>query len=416
MSVYVIEGGKRLEGELSIGGSKNAILPIIAATLLNDKEVTCLKNCPKIDDVKVMVEILNELGCKADWQDDTLVIDTRTLSRNHIDEGLVKKMRSSIILLGALLGRLGEATISSSGCNLGARPIDLHLSGLRKLGVEIVEESDIISCKTKGLKGAEINLTFPSVGATQNIMLAATKAEGTTIINNAAREPEIIDLADFINACGGCIIGAGSEKIIVQGVKEMTAVTYRVIPDRIITGTYLVAAAITRGNVILNDVNSGHLIAVIDALRQMGCKIIDEKTRLVLESPKELNSIDIVTEPYPYFPTDMQSQFMALLCTANGNSVIKEKLFESRFKIASDLNRMGANIIVNGTTAYVEGGKSFVGKHVSATDLRGGAALVLAGLIASGETVVDNIKYIKRGYENIVTDLSKLGAQIEERE
>lgn len=416
MSQYVIEGGRRLEGELQIGGSKNAVLPIIAATLLNE-EVTYLENCPKILDVKIMIEILRELGCKVEWQGHTLMLDTTTLQNYDINEALVKKMRSSIILLGALMGRCGEARISEpGGCQLGARPIDLHLEALKKMNVDITERNGIISCKASHLRGAEINLKFPSVGATENIMLAATRCEGRTIINNPAMEPEIVDLQNFLVACGAKINGAGTSKIIIDGVRKLNSVHYRVIPDRIIAGTYLVAAAITRGNIILNEVESNHLGAVTRQLEKMGCKIVSEAHRLIMVAPKQLKSVDIITEPYPGFPTDMQSQMMTLLCTCNETAWIKENLFEARFKIVDELTKMGAQIAVDHCMATIRGGYELKGSTVIAKDLRGGAALVLAGLAAKGCTTIENIEYIKRGYENIVEDLSRLGAQIQERE
>ncbi|MBU3803325.1 MAG: UDP-N-acetylglucosamine 1-carboxyvinyltransferase [Candidatus Cellulosilyticum pullistercoris] len=416
MSQYVIEGGKRLEGELQIGGSKNAVLPIIAATLLNE-EVTYLENCPKILDVKIMIEILRELGCKVEWQEKTLMLDTTTLQNYDINEALVKKMRSSIILLGALMGRCGEARISEpGGCQLGARPIDLHLEALRKMNVDITETNGMISCKASHLRGAEINLKFPSVGATENIMLAATRCEGRTIIYNPAMEPEIVDLQNFLVACGAKITGAGTSKIIIDGVKKLNSVHYRVIPDRIIAGTYLVAAAITRGTIILNKVENSHLEAITNQLERMGCKIVNETHRLIMTAPKQLKSVDIITQPYPGFPTDMQSQMMALLCTCNETALIKENLFEARFKIVDELVKMGAQITVDDCLATIRGGHKLKGCSVIAKDLRGGAALVLAGLAAEGRTTVENIGYIKRGYENIVDDLSKLGAHIEERE
>lgn len=416
MSQYVIEGGKRLEGELQIGGSKNAVLPIIAATLLNE-EITYLENCPKILDVKIMIEILRELGCKVEWQGKTLMVDTTTLQNYDINDTLVKQMRSSIILLGALMGRCGEARIGEpGGCQLGARPIDLHLEALKKMNVTITENDGIISCKASHLRGAEINLKFPSVGATENIMLAATRCEGRTIIYNPAMEPEIVDLQNFLVACGAKIKGAGTSRIIIDGVKKLNGVHYRVIPDRIIAGTYLVAAAITRGDIILNDIEKGHLDAVTKQLEKMGCRIINEGRRLIMVAPNQLKSINIITQPYPGFPTDMQSQMMALLCTCDEIACIKENLFEARFKIADELVKMGAQIEVEDCMATIRGGHKLTGCPVIATDLRGGAALVLAGLAAEGCTTIRNIEYIKRGYENIVDDLSQLGAHIQERE
>ncbi|MBP3887974.1 MAG: UDP-N-acetylglucosamine 1-carboxyvinyltransferase [Cellulosilyticum sp.] len=415
MSQYVIEGGKRLEGELQIEGSKNAVLPIIAATLLNE-DITYIRNCPKISDVKIMIQILKELGCHIEWQDHTLVIDTRHLATYVLNESLVKKMRSSIILLGALMGRCGEAQINRpGGCQLGARPIDLHLDALEKMNVMISEMDEAIYCKTLHLQGATINLKFPSVGATENIMLAAVRSEGITVIHNAAREPEIIDLQDFLIACGAKIKGAGTPTILIQGVKKLRGASYEVIPDRIIAGTYLAAAAMTRGSIRLKNVCYAHVKAITDKLEMMGCKMVQENNGLVLSTPQILRGIDIVTEPYPGFPTDMQSQMMTLLCTCKESTTIKENLFEARFKIVDELKKMGADIEVKGCTAYINGYKPLYGTTICAKDLRGGAALVLAGLVAEGTTTVEHIEHVERGYQNIVADLSKLGAKIQER-
>jgi len=385
MSQYVIVGGRRLEGELQIDGSKNAVLPIIAATLLIE-DITYIKNCPKIVDVFIMTQILEELGCHIEWQDQTLVIDTRHLSTYILNESLVRKMRSSIILLGALMGRCKEAQISQpGGCQLGARPIDLHLDALRKMNVEITEVEETIYCKTQHLQGATINLKFPSVGATENIMLAAARSEGITVIHNAAKEPEIVDLQDFLVACGAKVKGAGTNTIIIQGVQKL----YGIKPN--------------------------HLQSVTDKFREMGCRIVEEHNRLILCCAKELRGVNIITEPYPGFPTDMQSQMLTLLCTCKEPSFIKENLFESRFKIVDELRKMGAHIEVKDCTAYIGGYCPLHGANLLAKDLRGGAALVLAGLIAEGTTTVEHIEHIERGYQSIVTDLAKLGANIRER-
>ncbi|ADZ84037.1 UDP-N-acetylglucosamine 1-carboxyvinyltransferase [Cellulosilyticum lentocellum] len=415
MSKYVIHGGKRLEGELCIDGSKNAVLPIIAATLLSGN-ITYLQHCPRILDVEIMIEILKQLGCKVEWEQENLMIHTSTLQNCDISEELVKKMRSSIILLGALIGRCGEARISQpGGCQLGARPIDLHLSALKQMGVHITEQQDTIICKSSNLHGAEISLALPSVGATENIMLAATLAQGNTTIYNAAKEPEIVDLQDFLVACGANITGAGTEMIKIQGVKKLGGVNYRVIPDRIIAGTYLVAAAITRGNITLKDIRIEHLDTIIKKLEEVGCHIKASSNEVSLMAPTHLKGIELITEPYPGYPTDMQSQMMALLCTCESPSRIKENLFEARFKPAYELMKMGAKIHVEDNEAYIMP-THLMGAKVNATDLRGGAALVLAGLAAEGYSIVNQIHYIKRGYQNIVTDLSSLGAQIQEKE
>lgn len=414
MSEIVIQGGRRLEGELHIAGSKNAILPIIAATLLC-RDTVYLYNCPRISDVELMIKILRQLGCKIIWDDKVLMIDTSTLNSSDVPAHLVNQMRSSIILLGAILGRCKEAKIGMpGGCQLGKRPIDMHLDGLRKMQVDITEQEDFIQCKTLNLQGARINLTLPSVGTTENIMLAAACAKGTTIIYNAAKEPEIVDLQDFLNACGAQITGAGTKQIIVHGVSKLSGTKYRVIPDRIVAGTYLVAGAITRGNIILNDVYNRQMQATINKLRAIGCHIREEQNRVILSVAKPLKGIGLKTEVYPGFPTDMQSQFLALLTTCSSISHVKENIFESRFKAASELCKLGAHIIVNQQEqmATVHPTPHLIGTTVEATDLRGGAALVIAGLVAEGTTVIKNIYHIQRGYEDIARDLNKLGANI----
>ncbi len=416
MSKYIIHGGKRLEGELHVDASKNAVLPIIAATILSGN-TTYLYNCPKILDVESMIEILQQLGCNIKWDNKTLIIDTSSIQSYDISEQLVRKMRSSIILLGAIIGRFGKAKISyPGGCPLGARPIDLHLAAFKKMGITVTEEHGFIICKSSHLQGAKIHLDFPSVGATENIMLAATLAAGDTIIYNPAREPEIIDLQNYLNACGAKISGAGTEIIYIQGVKKLHAVAYKAIPDRIIAGTYLVAAAITRGSVTLKDVNPGHLRATLSKLEETGCTIIEDADQITLISPKQLKGVNITTEPYPGYPTDMQSQMMALLCTCNEMSIIKENLFEARFKPAYELIRMGANINIEGRIAIIKPTPFLMGTSVYTEDLRGGAALLLAGLGAQGTTIVENIHHIKRGYQDIASDLRKIGADIQEEE
>lgn len=417
MSELIIRGGKRLEGELNITGSKNAVLPIMAATLLC-KGITYLHNCPKISDVDLMIKILRQLGCKIIWDEKVLMIDTSNLKSCDVPIDLVKEMRSSIILLGAILGGYKEAKIGlPGGCQLGKRPIDIHLDALRQMQVEITEQEDFIQCKTSNLQGANIHLRFPSVGATENIMLAATCAKGTTTIYNAAREPEIIDLQSFLNSCGAKISGAGTKTIVIHGVESIKGTTYHIIPDRIIAGTYLVAGAITRGNIILNNVNYNHVSAISNKLKTIGCAVKAEANRIFLTVSKPLKGVSLTTEIYPGFPTDMQSQFMVLLTTCNSISHINEKIFESRFKTAYELCKMGARITINEEkcTATIYPTPYLIGTSVNATDLRGGAALVLAGLVAEGTTTIKNIYHIQRGYEDIAGDLNKLGASIEER-
>lgn len=417
MGKYVIEGGKRLEGELQIDGGKNAILPIIAATILSGKE-SILHNCPDILDVTTMIEILSKLGCKIKKDNKTLIIDSSNIDKHEVPDELVREMRSSIIVLGAILGRFQKAKISyPGGCPLGARPIDLHLKAFKEMGADIKEEHGFIICKKKLLHGAKIHLDFPSVGATENIMLAAVLAKGTTVINNAAKEPEIEDLQNFLNSMGAKISGGGQGTIIIEGVTALSNVEYTVIPDRIATGTYLVAGAITKGEISLTNVRSEHLYAIISKLREVGCEIFEEKNKIHLIAPNTLKGIDLIrTQPYPGFPTDMQAQFMSLLCVANGTSVILETVFESRYKHANELMRLGANIQLEGRIAVIKGVQKLTGAVVEAKDLRGGAALVLAGLVADGITEVNNIKHIQRGYSNMILDLQSLGAKIHAKE
>lgn len=417
MGKYIIEGGKRLEGELQIDGGKNAILPIIAATILSGRE-SIIHNCPNIADVRTMIKILIQLGCRVKWDNKTLIIDSSNIDNYEVIDELVREMRSSIIILGAILGRFRTAKISyPGGCQLGARPIDLHLKAFKNMGANIKEEHGFIICKEAQLHGAKIHLDFPSVGATENIMLAAVLTKGTTIIQNAAKEPEIKDLQDFLNAMGAKIQGGGNDTIIIEGVKSLNNVEYTIMPDRIITGTYLVAGAITKGEVLLTNTRSDHLAAVISKLRETGCRIIEEKDKIYLNSPKLLKAVDIIrTQPYPGFPTDMQAQFMALLAVANGTSIMLETVFESRYKHVNELIRLGANIQVEGSTAVVKGVTNLTGATVEAKDLRGGAALVLAGLAAEGITKVENTNHIKRGYSNMIQDLHLLGAKIYEKE
>lgn len=417
MAKYVIEGGKRLEGEICIDGAKNAALPIIAATILSGKE-SVIHNCPNISDVKTMVEILRHLGCTVIWNNKTLIINSMNIDRYDVPDRLVRKMRSSIIVLGALLGRFRQGQVSyPGGCPLGARPIDLHLKAFKDMGVGIVEDHGFIICKESVLRGAKIHLDFPSVGATENIMLAAVLAKGTTTIHNAAKEPEIKDLQDFLNDMGAKIKGSGSDTIIIEGVEKLNGAEFSVMPDRIIAGTYLVAGAMNKGEITLTNVDPNHLTSITSKLRETGCCIIEKNDEIYLRSPDVLKSIDLIrTLPYPGFPTDMQAQFMALLTTAKGTSVIQETVFESRYKHAIELIRLGANIKLEGRIAIIKGVSSLQGATVEANDLRGGAALVLAGLIADGITEVRNIEHINRGYSNLVQDMQLLGAKIYAKE
>ncbi|QHW30374.1 UDP-N-acetylglucosamine 1-carboxyvinyltransferase [Paenibacillus rhizovicinus] len=413
MDKLVIEGGKPLSGTIVIQGAKNAALPILAACMLVEGKVT-IDQVPKLLDIDVMLNILRELGCRAEHEDQTVLLDTSSLHSSHIPEALMRQMRSSIFLMGPLLARFGEVTIyQPGGCAIGERKIDLHLSGLQALGAEIEEDGSRIACYAKKLRGAEIHLDFPSVGATENIMMAAVLAEGLTTISNAAREPEIQDLQHFLNRMGAKIIGAGTDTITVEGVERLTPCNYQVIPDRIVTGTVMVAAAATRGQVTLLNTCPSHLTSLIHVLRRTGVQIAVDGDIIKVGTASRPKSIDrIVTSPYPAFPTDLQSQIMVLLALADGVSIMKETIFEGRFKHVDELARMGADIRVDLSSAIVRGVSRLYGATVEATDLRAGAALVIAGLAAQGKTVVEQVHHIDRGYDRIEEMLGRLGARI----
>lgn len=413
MASYVIEGGRRLTGEVDISGSKNASLPIIAATLLN-KGITKLYNVPNIHDVQIMLKILNVLGCKIKKSSGKIVIDSRKINKKEIPEELMNQMRSSVILAGALISRNKEVVFSyPGGCDIGARPIDLHLEGFRKIGIDIEEKSGYIKCNCDNIIGSEITLDFPSVGATENIMLASVYGEGTTIIKNAAREPEIIDLQNFLIKLGANIEGAGESVITIEGINKVKKdISYTVMPDRIEAGTMLCAAAITGGNIKINKVIPEHISSVIYKLEKMGCIINSKKNSIYIEAPKKLKAEDIKTMPYPGFPTDMQSIMASVLTVSKGSSIVVENIFENRYKYTNELIKMGAKIKVEGKTAVFKGVRKLSGAKVKSTDLRGGAALVVAGLAAKGKTEITNIEYILRGYENLEGKLKKIGAKI----
>ena len=412
MSEYIIEGGKKAEGEVIISGSKNASLPIIAATILN-KGKTILYNVPKIHDTQMMFEILKKLGGKVSIKNNKVVIDTSDIKKYEIPEDLMRQMRSSVIIVGALVGKYKEATFSyPGGCDIGTRPIDLHLKAFEKLGININKNYGNITCTCDKILGEKIDLEFPSVGATENAILASCLAEGRTIITNAAREPEIIDLQNFLNKMGAKIKGAGSSQIEIEGVKKLKDISYNIMPDRIEAGTFLCMAAITNGNMILKNVNSEHIVPVIDKLQEAGCKLKVQKNEIEIKGAKRLKAVDIKTTPYPGFPTDMQSVFATTLTTAKGTSMIIENIFENRYKYTQELIRMGAKITVEGKTAVIKGVRKLYGATVKATDLRGGAAVVLAGIAARGITTVENIEYILRGYEKFDEKIRNLGINI----
>lgn len=413
LNKYIIQGGKRIEGCLRVGGAKNSVLPIFAATILSGKE-SIIHDCPILKDVEIMIEILKDLGCSVKREDHTVIIDSSSLNSFEVPDLLVRKMRSSIVLLGALISREKKARICfPGGCDLGPRPVDLHLKGLEQLGVKISEYHGIIYCEAPELKGAEIHLDYPSVGATENIILAAVLAKGTTVIRNAAKEPEIADLQNFLNAIGAKVTGAGTNSITVEGVEFLHGGEHTIIPDRIVAGTYLAAAASTSGIVELDNVNVEHIQPIIAKLKESGCNIRTRNNRISLSSKGRIKAIDSIrTLPYPGFPTDMQAPLMALLCKAKGTSIVIETIFENRFKHVEDLLRMGADIKVDGRIAVIRGRNRLMGAAVTARDLRGGAALVIAGLSAEGTTVIEGIDHIDRGYEDLHLYLQKVGAEI----
>ena len=413
MLSYIVEGGEKLEGSTYVSGSKNASLPILAAGILGPK--LTLYNVPQIYDTEKTIQILELLGCKIKRNKGKLIIDSNNLKDFEIPDNLMRELRSSVVLAGALITRFKKAIFSyPGGCDIGVRPIDLHLKGFEKLGITVKEEAGYIKCSADKIVGADINLDFPSVGATENIMLAAIMAEGETTINNAALEPEIVDLQKTLNKMGAKISGAGSSNINIKGVKRLKEASHNIMPDRIETGTLLAMAATTCGNVELENSCPDHIIPVIHKLEEMGCKIDIEKDIIRLSANKRLKATDIKTMPYPGFPTDLQSIFGGLLVTAKGTSIVIENIFENRFKYLNELKRMGAKVTIEGKTAIIKGVKRLTGTEVNATDLRGGAALVLAGLKARGKTKVNNIEYILRGYENLDIKLNNLGAKIKQ--
>ncbi|QUI23208.1 UDP-N-acetylglucosamine 1-carboxyvinyltransferase [Vallitalea pronyensis] len=413
MGKFIIEGGYSLSGEVKVQGSKNAVLPLLAATVLN-KGKTYFYNCPKILDVYNMLNILAGIGCMIEWEDDVLIIDSSVITTHIIPEKYVQMMRSSIILLGSVLSRLKNVKICfPGGCSIGTRPIDLHLKALKQMNVAIKDRHGFIECHTNKIIGNHVSLDYPSVGATENIMLTAVLSEGTTVINNAAKEPEILELQEFLNKMGAKVHGAGTDTISIQGVSELQSVEYRIMPDRIVAGSYMCAVASAGGEVLLKDVCKSHMNATISKMQEMGCVMKEYDKNILIQAPKKLQSIDLLrTQPYPGFPTDMQAQIMNCFVIADGTSIIAETIFESRYKHVAELVKMGADIITDGRIAVIKGVSRLNGAEVFAEDLRGGAALVLAGLGAEGETVVNHAHHILRGYENLDQDLGLLGAKI----
>ena len=414
MLQYRICGQSRIAGDLCIGGAKNAVLPILAAVCLNESESE-IYNCPSIADTHVSLDILKAIGCKLDYHDTKLRVRPPAELAHNIPQESVCKMRSSILFMGALLGRVGKVVISMpGGCELGNRAIDLHLSGLRAMGATIHQIEGSLYCEAPRLHGAKIHMHTASVGATQNLMLAATLATGDTAIKNAAREPEVIDLAVFLNSMGAKIEGAGTGTIYITGVKKLhEAAPHVIMPDRIVAGTYMVAAAMTNGSVALHNIRPADMQPIVTPLSAMGCNIYTQGSSMVLVAPKKLNALPhLVTQVHPGFPTDMQAQLVAALAIADGTSIVTENIFDKRTAHIPELNKMGANIAVKDTSFTVQGCNTLAGTTVAAHDLRCGAALVLAGLAAHGETVVQNAQYVQRGYTAIERDLTSLGADI----
>ena len=414
MQSSIVNGGRRLSGRLNVQGSKNSALPILAATFLV-KGKSVIHNVPDLSDTRCTLKILHELGCNVIREGNTVVVDSENAEGYEIPEALMREMRSSVVFLGAIIGRCGKAVISSpGGCEIGLRPIDLHLYSMRRLGVSVDESFGKLSCSVKeALKGEKITFSFPSVGATENAILASVTAKGTTVIVNAAREPEINDLCDFLNKCGAVIKGAGESIITVEGVPLLNGCEHSVMCDRIVASTYLVASAVTGGDVELLNTNPVHLSSVLPVLEEAGCSVRVRCKAIRLRATKRLNRVDkIITQPYPGFPTDSQALFTTLATVADGTSVIVENIFESRFKHVPELLRMGARIRTEGRVAVVEGVERLYGAEVQSQDLRGGAALVLAGLCAEGSTSISNIEYIDRGYEDFENCLCSLNADI----
>jgi len=417
MSKLYINGGKRLFGELTVHGAKNSVLPILAATILCGDECV-IHNCPYLSDVDSSIKILEHLGCRCHREGHTLIVDTSSITRCDIPDELMQEMRSSIVWLGAIAGRLGKARLSSpGGCELGPRPIDIHLAALRELGLRIDEDHGYIDCRViKRLRGNSLHLTFPSVGATENIMLAAVFAQGKTVIHNAAKEPEIIDLQNFLNRAGARVSGAGSDTVVIEGVASLHGAEHSVISDRIVTATYMAAAAVTGGEVVLKKTVPGHLLSVISVFREMGCMVETSGNDIKLISPSELcRFINVQTLVYPGFPTDAGPLVVAAASVANGTSMFVENIFESRYKYIGELRRLGAKIKTANRVAVIDGVSELSGAKVKSTDLRGGAALVVAGLAANGRTEIDRVSHIDRGYEDIEENLRCLGADIKRK-
>ncbi len=416
MDAIIVRGGNRLSGTVEIEGAKNAALPILAASILGQNRPSKLENIPLLSDIYTMNEVLSYLNMEITFNEEekTLELDATMDLKSDTPFEFMNKMRASVVVMGPLLARNGKARVAMpGGCSIGTRPIDLHLKGFEAMGVEITQGNGYLDATVDQLKGADIYLDFPSVGATQNIMMAATMAEGTTVIENAAREPEIVDLANYLNRMGAKVVGAGTEKIRITGVEELTGCNHSVIPDRIESGTFMVAAAITEGNVLIKDMVGEHNRPLISKLREMGVTIEEEADGIRVIGPEKLTAVDIKTMPYPGFPTDMQAQFTIAQLMAEGTSIVHETVFENRFMHLEEMRKMDAQFQIDGQSAVIRGGNQLEGATVASTDLRASAALILAGLRADGYTKVIEISHLDRGYYKFHEKLSALGANVE---
>ena len=413
MDKLLIQGGVPLSGDIAISGAKNAALPILCACLLTDEPLR-LRNLPQLNDISTMLRLIGQMGVTVTMDgNDGLILDARGLNNPLAPYDMVKTMRASILVLGPLLARCGEARVSlPGGCAIGARPVDQHIKGLQAMGAEIHVEQGYIQAKATRLKGARIFTDMVTVTGTENLMMAAVLADGETVLENAAREPEVVDLANCLIAMGARISGAGTDRIVINGIDRLHGATHSIMPDRIETGSYLCAAAATGGEVRLTQTACDYLDAVIDKLREAGCEVACGSNEITLKAPARLKAVSLRTEPYPAFPTDMQAQFMAINCVAEGTAVIRETIFENRFMHAVELIRLGANIRIDGNNAVVTGVPRLDGATVMATDLRASASLVIAGLVAQGETLIERIYHLDRGYERIEEKLSRLGAKV----
>ena len=413
MEQYVVKGGVPLRGEVSIGGAKNAALGILAAAIMTDETVT-IENVPNVRDTRVLLQAIEGIGAKVKYiYNNTVQINGGSISDLNVEYEYIRKIRASYYLLGALLGKYKESNVAlPGGCNIGSRPIDQHLKGFKALGAKVNIDHGVVSAKAENLVGGHIYFDVVTVGATINLMMASCMAEGETILENAAKEPHIVDVANFLNAMGANIKGAGTDVIRIKGVNRLHGCTYSIIPDQIEAGTFMMAAAATRGDIVIKDVIPKHLESITAKLLEMGCKLVegDDWIRVIAEG--EVGSTNVKTLPYPGFPTDMQPQIAVALALAKGSSMVTESIFENRFKYVDELNRMGAQIKVEGNTAYIEGVEKFTSAQLSAPDLRAGAALVIAALAADGISQIDDIEYIQRGYEDFEGKLSALGAII----